>query len=40
MLNNKVMCQMSMKVPVIFDTPHILDKIVAKLIPVKNDLKA
>ena len=35
------MCQMSMKLPAMFDQnpPHTLDKIVAKQIPVKTDLK-
>ena len=35
------MCQMSMKLPAMFDQnrPHTLDQIVAKHIPMKNDLK-
>ena len=40
--NNKVMCQMPMKFPVIFDQNPIrtLDKIVEKLVTTKNPLKA
>ena len=39
--NNRVMCQMSMKLPAMFDQnpPHTFDKIVKKLI-TKNALKA
>ena len=35
------MCQISMKLPDMFDQnhPHTLDQIVAKHIPMKNDLK-
>ena len=40
--NNRVMCQMSMKLPAMFDQipPHNFDKIVKKLITTKNALKA
>ena len=40
--NNRVLCQMSMKLPAMFDQnpPHTLDKIIVKLVPIKNDLKA
>ena len=40
--NNRVMCQMSMKLPAMFDQnpPHTFDKIVKKLITTKNALKA
>ena len=40
--NNRVMCQMSMKLPAMFDQnpPHTFDKIVKKLINTKNALKA
>ena len=39
--HNKVMCQMPMKLPAIFDQnpPHTFNQIVAKHIPMKNDLK-
>ena len=39
--NNRVMCQMSMKLPAMFDQnpPHTFDKIVKKLITTKNALK-
>ena len=38
----RVMCQMSMKLPAMFDQnlPHTFDKIVKKLITIKNALKA
>ena len=40
--NNRVMCQMSMKLPAMFDQnpPHTFHKIVKKLITTKNALKA
>ena len=40
--NNKVMWHLSMKLFDKFDQtpPHTLDKIMAKLIPMKNNLKA
>ena len=40
--NNRVLCQMSMKLPAMFDqnSPHTFDKIVKKLITTKNALKA
>ena len=40
--NNRVMCQMSMKIPAMFDQnpPHTFDKIVKKLLTTKNALKA
>ena len=39
--HNSVKCQMSMKLSAMCDQnpSHILDQIVAKLIPMKNDLK-
>ena len=40
--NNRVMCQMSLKLPAIFgqNPSHTFDKIVKKLITTKNALKA
>ena len=40
--NNRVICQMSMKLPAMFDqnAPHNFDKIVKKLITTKNALTA
>ena len=40
--NNRVMCQMSMKLPAMFrqNPPHTFDKIVKKLLTTKNALKA
>ena len=40
--SKKVMCHLSMKLFEVLDqtTPHTLDKIVAKIIPMKNNLKA
>ena len=40
--NNRVMCQMSIKLPARFDQnlPHTKDKIVKKLITTKDALKA
>ena len=40
--NNRIMCQMSVKLPAMFDQnpPHTFGKIVKKLITTKNALKA